>query len=158
MATVVPLNWGRIITRGVAAGVCGGILIELFVYFTRLAPEHTSILSFWQYIASSAFGKAAYTSTSYAWIGLGLHAATSIAWGIGYAYLSDVQPAVNARPILSGILFGLVVYVAMQIVLESVGLLVIKNGAQIGYGVLEHTVFFGVPVALVNDWLRPRRA
>lgn len=158
MATVVPLNWGRLIARGVIAGIVGGILIDVCIYVFVLLPQHASMISLWQFVASSAFGKAAYTSTSYAWIGLLMHAGTSIAWGIGYSYLSEVQPAVNAQPVISGILFGLVVYVAMQIVLESVGLLVIKNAAQIGYGVLAHTIFFGVPVALVNDRLRPRLA
>jgi hypothetical protein len=144
--------------RGALAGVVGGIFIDAFLYAASLAPHHASIISLWQFVASSAFGKIAYTSLSYAWAGLAMHFIVSIAWGIGYSYLSETQAAINRSPVFSGLMFGLIVYVVMQLALASVGLLVINSGAQVAITICAHTVFFGVPVALVNDWQRPHFA
>jgi hypothetical protein len=158
MASALPLNWSRIVLRGLLAGIAGGFLIDLFIYATSLMPQHASILGLWQFVASSAFGKIAYASTSYAWAGLAMHTVVSIAWGIGYAYISETQQAVNASPVLSGLIFGMVVYVVMQLALSSVGLLKITGGMQVVLAIVAHTIFFGLPVALVNDWQRPRLA
>jgi uncharacterized membrane protein YagU involved in acid resistance len=158
MASVQRLNWSRVVMRGALAGIAGGIFIDAFLYAATLAPHHASILEMWQFIASSALGKVAYTSLAYAWIGLAMHLAVSIAWGIGYSYLSETQPTVNTVPLFSGILFGFIVYVVMQLALASVGLLVMTSAAQVLITICAHTIFFGVPVALVNDWQRPRLA
>ncbi len=158
MASALSLNWGRIVLRGVVAGIVGGVLIDAFLYVATALPQHMSILGIWQFVASSAVGKVAFGSTGYAWLGLTMHFAVSMGWGVGYSYLSETQPAVNARPLVSGLLFGVVVYVVMQMALATVGLLVITSGMQVIIGIIAHTMFFGVPVALVNDWQRPRIA
>ncbi|HET9096232.1 MAG TPA: hypothetical protein VFN37_06195, partial [Candidatus Baltobacteraceae bacterium] len=120
MATVVPLNWGRIVLSGILAGIAGGICIDLFIYATSLLPAHASILSLWQFIASTGFGKVAYTSTSYAWAGVVMHFCVSIGWGTGYAYMARTKPVINKQPLISGFIFGLIVYIVMQFVLFSV--------------------------------------
>ncbi len=158
MASALPLDWGRIVLRGVTAGIAGGIFIDAFLYAATLAPRHASILALWQFVASTAVGKIAFSSTSYAWFGLVMHLAISAGWGIGYSYLSETQAPVNVRPFVSGLLFGVVVYIVMQMALATVGLLVIANGMQIIVGIVAYTFFFGVPVALINDWQRPRLA
>lgn len=150
MASVVPLNWGRLVLSGIIAGVVGGICIDLFIYLTSLLPAHASILSFWQFIASTGFGKVAYTSTSYAWAGLVMHFLVSIGWGIGYAYMAHTKPAVNKQPLISGFLFGLVVYIVMQFVLFSVQALKVPDMLSVYLAVVAHTVFFGIPVALTT--------
>ena len=150
MASVVRLNWRRIVLHGFAAGITGGILIELFLYFAQLLPAHTSAITAWQFIASTAVGKVAFTSANYAWLGLAMHACVSIAWGIGYNYLAQSQRSLKAQPVISGLVFGLVVYVVMQLVLFSVGALAITGASQIIVGIVAHTVFFGLPVALVT--------
>lgn len=156
MASALPLDWSRIVLRGIASGIVGGLLIGLFIYFTNLAPHHAGILGLWQFIASSAFGTLAYSSTGFAWVGLTMHALVSIGWGVGYSYLSQTQQAVNKTPIISGLVFGLTVYVVMQLALATVGLLKITSGMQVVLAIVAHTFFFGLPVALVNDWQRPR--
>lgn len=147
MATVVPLNWGRIVLSGILAGVAGGICIDLFIYATNLLPAHASILSLWQFIASTGFGKVAYTSTSYAWAGVVMHFCVSIGWGIGYAYMARTKPVINKQPLISGFIFGLIVYVVMQFVLFSVQALKTPDTVSVYMGILAHTVFFGIPVA-----------
>jgi len=149
MSTPYPLSWGRIALSGVLAGVAGGISIDAFIYLTSLLPTHASILSLWQFIASTAFGKAAYTSSSYAWAGACMHFVVSIAWASGYAYVAQSKPAVSKQPLLSGLLFGLVVYVVMQFVLFSAQALKVPDALSVYLGVVAHTVFFGIPVAYV---------
>lgn len=147
MATVVPLNWGRIALSGILAGIAGGICIDLFIYATTLLPAHESILSLWQFIASTAFGKVAFTSSSYAWAGALMHFCVSIGWGIGYAYMARTKPVINKQPLISGFIFGLVVYIVMQFVLFSAQALKTPDAASVYLGVIAHTVFFGIPVA-----------
>src|SRR5579872_5628498 len=102
MAFVAPLNWSRILMSGAAAGIVGGICFNAFIYLAGLLPAHASVLSLWQFSASTAFGKAAFTSPSYVWIGLVLIFAAAIGWGIGYAYIAHSRPAVNKQPVISG--------------------------------------------------------
>lgn len=148
MATLAPLNWGRIVLSGVLAGLVGGIIFMLFVYLTSLLPVHATILSLWQYAASTAFGKAAFASPAFAWAGLAMMLLAAAGWGVGYAYLAHTKPAVNKQPLISGFVFGLVVYVVMQFVLFSVQALKVPDALSVYLGVLAATVFFGIPVAL----------
>jgi hypothetical protein len=149
MASVAPLNWGRIVLSGVLAGLAGGILFTLFIYATSLLPAHASILSLWQFVASTAFGKAAYGSPSYAWAGLALLLLAAMGWGIGYAYLAQSKPVVNKQPLISGFIFGIIVYIVMQFVLFSVQALKVPDAVSVYLDVVAATVFYGVPVALI---------
>lgn len=147
MATVAPLNWGRIVLSGVLAGIIGGICFDLFLFLTTLIPGHASVLSLWQYAASAALGKGALASPSSAWIGVALIFAGSIGWGIGYAYLAHTRTQINKQPLISGFIFGVVVYVVMQFVLFSVQALKVPDIMSVYLGVLGSTVFFGIPIA-----------
>jgi uncharacterized membrane protein SirB2 len=103
--------------------------------------------SAWQFAASTALGKAALSSPSSAWIGVALIFAASIGWGIGYAYLAHARPAINKQPIISGFIFGVIVYIVMQFVLFSVQALKMPDLLSVYLGVLACTVFFGIPIA-----------
>ncbi len=149
MASVASLNWGRLVLRAIAAGIVGGIFIDLFIYLTTIMPQHGSMISLWQFIASTAFGSAAFASQSYAWIGLAIHFAVSIAWAAGYTYLASTQPGVNARPVVSGLVFGFVVWCIMQLALYTVQELHITSATQVVLSIIAHMLFFGLPVALV---------
>lgn len=147
MATIARLNRRRILLHGALSGIAGGVVLAVFWYLAGIVPAHGDATGMGQYVASAAFGKAAFGSASYAWIGLGLHALVSIAWGIGYVYMTETQRNIAANPAASGLIFGLVVWVVMQMVLASVQMLTV-TGPNVGIGILGHTVFFGLPVAL----------
>jgi hypothetical protein len=150
MSTSVSLNWRRIVTQALVAGIIAGVTIELYLYLTSVLPTHGSIFAVWQYIASAAFGKAAYQSEQFVWIGLAMHFLVSIGWAGGYAYFAQVQRFVNQRWFLSGLGYGVVVLLFMQILMI---------GAQVFHfpatplvflnDIVAHTLFFGVPVAYV---------
>ncbi len=141
------MKWRRIVLSGIAAGVAGAICFDVFLYLASLLPAHASILSLWQFIASTAFGKAALASPGYAWIGLVMNVVAAAGWGIGYAYILQTKPAIDKQPAISGFIFGLIVYVVMQFVLFSVQALKVPDALSVYVGVLAATVFFGVPVA-----------
>lgn len=149
MASVVPLNWGRIVLSGVLAGLAGAAAFNLFLAFISLLPLHASVLSLWQYAASAAFGKGAYASPSFVWVGLALVVAASLGWGVGYAYMAHARPAINKQPLISGFIFGAIVYVVMDFVLFSVQALKVPDIESVYLGILSATVFFGIPIAAV---------
>lgn len=147
MATLARIHWRRILLHGALSGIAGGIILAAFWYLAGTVPAHGDATGMGQYVASAAFGKAAYSSADYAWVGLGLHALVSIAWGIGYVYMTETQRNTAATPVVAGVVFGFVVWLVMQLALATVQMLTV-TGPNIGIGILGHTVFFGVPVAL----------
>lgn len=104
------------------------------------------MLAVWQFIASTAIGKTAFTTTSYAWLGLGMHFAVSIAWASGYAYLAQSKAALNAHPVISGLVFGVLVYVVMQIVLVGDNNFHLPAPPAFFASLVEHCIF-GLVVA-----------
>lgn len=147
MASVAPLNWGRVVTSGALAGIAGGIAFNICLFLISLIPAHEGVFSMWQFAASAALGKAALSTPSSPWIGVALIFAASIGWGIGYAYLAHTRPAINKQPIISGFIFGAIVYILMQFVLFSVQALKTPDLLSVYLGVLACTVFFGIPIA-----------
>jgi hypothetical protein len=150
MASTAPLNWGRIALQAVVAGITGGIILEAYLYLTTILPVHGSLLTSWQWIASAAIGKAAFQSTAYAWVGLLVHFGVSIGWAAGYAYFAQVQRFVNDRWFVSGLGYGLVVYLFMLVLLLGAGAFVFPpTPTALINVVIAHMLFFGVPVSYV---------
>lgn len=147
MAVAQTTNWPRIIRQAVIAGIVGGIIVDLFLYFTTVAPAHGSITSMWKWVASGAFGKAAFTSPVFIWVGLLVHFIVSICWAGGYAFLASTRPYMNERWPLSGVVYGFVVMVFMTLL--QLGANVFQWPGELGWIIsfIAHTVFFGVPVA-----------
>jgi uncharacterized membrane protein YagU involved in acid resistance len=150
MISAVPTNWARVVRNALAAGITGGIVIEVYLYFTTLLPAHTSVINALLWITSAVIGKAAFSNPNFAWLGLFIHLCVSIGWAGGYAYFAQRQPFVNQRWLISGLAYGFVVYIFMVL---------IEMGAQVFHlpdtpaalfnDVIAHTVFFGIPVAYV---------
>jgi uncharacterized membrane protein YagU involved in acid resistance len=113
-----------------------------------LLPAHASVLSLSQFFASAGFGRLA-PSASPAWTGIAMHFLVSIGWGIGYAYVASTKTAINKNPPISGFIFGLLVYVIMQLVLYTVQVVRPPDALDVYLSVIAYAVFFGVPVALV---------
>lgn len=145
---------------GIAAGIVGGILIDAFLLamaFARGATP-TQALGMYPWIASVVFGHGIIGNPAAPALGVLLHFAVSIGWALGYVYLVRSQPQLLTRPFLSGAGFGLVVYCFMQIILIAAGEYHRPNPAQLGIGLVAHTVFFGMPVAFVVSRLLRRPA
>lgn len=124
---------------GAIAGLIAGILLHLFNLVYGLA---TGVAA-----SDAVFGGFAAadptTKLIYALI-------IPAAWGAGFAYLVRTQPHVLRRPLVAGIVYGLVVYVVMQILLLSVGLY--HRGGPAGFfrSILGYGGVFGPAVALIT--------
>jgi hypothetical protein len=153
MASVARIQWGRVVLRAIVAGIVGGICIQAFLYFATMLPHSVSILTVWQFIASTAFGKVAFTSSSFAWAGIAILFAVSVGWALGFGYLAVTQPGVAARPVVSGLVFGFVVWGVMQLVLYTVQALHIASFDEALINIVAYMVFFGLPVGLVTSSL-----
>jgi hypothetical protein len=150
MATSVRPPWGAIVSRGLLAGIAGGITIDAYLWLTTLLPAHTPIASMWQFVASTAFGKGALADPAFAWAGLAIHLFVSTGWGIGYAYIAATRPSITARRLVSGIVYGIVVYVIMSIMLLADNNFTYPPTINAFLNaVVAHALFFGVPVAFI---------
>src|SRR5581483_11363774 len=87
------------LTAGLAAGIVGAIAMAAFLYVMLLRGVPTQ----------PVLGLPAWAGA-----GLGLQILVGAAWGVGYGYLARSQPQIVRRPVVSGIVFGIVVYAAMQ--------------------------------------------
>ena len=125
-----PFNgWPRVALRGLAEGAAGGILFGLASFSGLLAR-------------SPADPKIAWYAA--------LYAAACLAWGVGYAYLAATQPQVNRFPVLSGLSFGVVVYVVTQLVLYGIAAEQSHTAQQVAFGLSATCLFFGLPVAVIS--------
>jgi len=121
--------WGRVVWRGALEGAAGGALFGL-VYFSAAVRRYPAPTLLAEYAA--------------------LYTAACAAWGIGYAYLAATQPQVNRFPVLSGLAFGVVVYVVAQLVLYGIAAEQIHTAVQVAFGLSAVCLFFGLPVALIS--------
>lgn len=150
MTADIGSKWSRIFLQAAVAGIVGAVVIQLYLVLTVIVPQQSSIAAFWQWIASVALGKAALTSANYAWLGLLLHLAVSIGWAGGYAFLAAQRAFLNQRWLVSGLVYGLVVYVFMQLLLLGANSFQFPaTPNQFINGIAATTVFFGLPVAFV---------
>ena len=136
--------------RGIAAGLVGAITLDAYLLAVLVFATHrTGVIPFYQYVASGIEGRAAYADPNTAYLGAALHVVVAVAWGIGYAYLADRTPQLDRRPLLSGIMFGFVVMVAMQMIEVFGNIYVRPHSFDLANAFVAHALFFGIPVALV---------
>jgi hypothetical protein len=150
MAARSPIPWGRVSGQALLAGVTGAIAFDLYLWLTTVLPQHASMVALWQFVASTVVGKTAFSSSGFAWLGVVIHLLVSMVWAAGYAYLAAQQPALNRHWLPSGLLYGVVVYVVMQIILLAGNdFTPPPNPNAFINAVIAHACFFGLPVAYV---------
>ena len=147
-----------ILRTGVVAGFAGGVLIDAYLLVTVVLVGHAATLEgFYQFVASGAIGPAAYSQgPGGALLGLAVHLVVSLSWGIGYAYAAAQTPQLRSRPVVSGIAYGIVVMLAMQLVEVAANIYKIPGPALWFNTLVAHTLFFGLPIALVVARIAPR--
>ena len=121
-------GWIAVGWRGALAGAAAGAFFGL-AYFPAVLHRYPPAPQLAQYAA--------------------VYAAACIAWGIGYAYLAATQPQINRFPVLSGLAFGVVVYVVAQLVLYGIAAEQIHTSQQVAYGLTATCLYFGLPIAVI---------
>lgn len=142
-------DWALIVRQALLAGIVAGIIIEAYLIVTVATPAHQTPIQLWQWIASAALGQVAFSSPSYAIAGLLTHFCVSIGWAGGYAYLAQQQSFMNQRWIISGLVYGLVVYIFMDLLLLGVRMFIPPPPLGVLNALVAHSVFFGLPLAFV---------
>jgi len=81
----------------------------------------------------------------------------SIGWAFAYLATAQQQPQLFTRPWISGIAFGLVVWLVMQLILVPFGEFRPQSIFDEDRNVFALMLFFGVPIALVSARLTRTR-
>jgi hypothetical protein len=132
---------------GIVAGVIGGALIDTFL----VVANHATYVQIWQFVASAIVGGVAFSSPTFALLGFAMHFAISIVWASIYAWAAfGPMPALARAPVVSGLLYGVVVMIGMTLLLivKHVGPSGAPDAGTLLKSLIAHTVFFGLPVAL----------
>jgi hypothetical protein len=124
------------------AGIIGAIATDAFLSIA----QHTSPLNVWQFIASTAVGSVAFTSPSYAALGLVVHLFTALFWAYLYAYVFHALNLLH-NWVFGGIVWGIVVTICMDALLGIRGALEPLTLNSVMFGLATNVVFYGLPVA-----------
>ena len=141
---------GSWVREGLIAGLVSAVSIGVYSLVTTVYVFHVATIStFFRYIASAALGKAAYVAPEAVPLGVALHVLVSVGWCLGYAYLAAQTPQIRARPLVSGIAFGIFVMIAMQLGEVLSNIYTLPNSFTLLNQFIGHVVFFGIPVAYI---------
>jgi uncharacterized membrane protein YagU involved in acid resistance len=142
MNPVRAILWG-----GLVAGVLDLAFALSFAAYNGTAP--TRLL---QTVASGLFGQAAFAGgTPMAAYGLALHLGLSFIWAGAFVALVRLRPSLARNPYVSGVLFGVVVFLAMRLAvlpLSAFPYPVSFKPVATVLDLLSHMLLFGVPIAL----------
>lgn len=134
----------------VGGSIAGALDILFAISFA--AYNGTGPVELLQTVASGALGEAAFTGgVSAAALGLALHFLLSYAWAGVFLLTAVRMPGLVRRPMVSGIVFGIVVFLLMRLVVLPVSafpLPVKFRPLASTLDLLSHMFFFGVPIAL----------
>lgn len=142
--------------RAVLVG--GGIAATLDILYAcvRSAGHGRSPEWVLQSVASGLLGKAAFESgAAGAALGLVCHYAILFVAAAVYLLASQRMPALRARPIACGALFGVAVYLVMNFVvlpLSAFPFHLSYPPMRLLEGFASHALFVGVPIALSVRW------
>ena len=147
------------VSHALAAGTLAvGVLdiLDAFIFFGLRGAKPIGIL---QSIASGVLGRAAYQGgMRTAMLGLFLHFV--IAFGVVAVYLVATRliPALNRRPVVYGVIYGVAVYAVMNLIVIPMSAAVLGSGptplvVRVN-GVLIHMFGVGLPAALVAARVR----
>jgi hypothetical protein len=145
-----------IVTVGIAAGLAGAVAIDLYLivvesFVMRIATPIVVM----QWDASNALGMAAYRGGwATAALGTLMHFCVSSLWGILFTTVATRVGWLTSRPLASGTLLGILAMTVMRGVIHFGHAVVRPFSAESFLVILiAHTLFFGIPVALVASRL-----
>jgi uncharacterized membrane protein YagU involved in acid resistance len=131
---------------GTIAGALDILFAISFASYRGMAPAHLL-----QTVASGALGNAAFSGgVSTAALGLALHFALSYLWAAIFLIATWRIPVLARRPLISGIGFGVVVFLTMRLVvlpLSAFPFPVTFKPLGSVLDLLSHMCLFGFPIA-----------
>jgi hypothetical protein len=140
--------WG-----GIAAGI-----LDIGMVFAIWAAEGVAPADILRAIASAVMDTAAYQGgTPAALLGLFLHFLVSFVFAAAYVIAAGRLSILLTRPILCGLVYGLIAYAVMVYVVVPLSLANFgppASGLRMAQSLFIHTFLFGLPIALVASRIR----
>ncbi len=137
-----------ILLGGAAAGV-----LDLAYAFVVYGALGVTALAICQSIASGLLGRASYEGgASTAALGVVLHFFIATLMAAAFVLASRVLPVLLKRPVISGIVYGLILFVIMNLVvvpLSAIGPRPLPTGWLMFGTLFTHIVFVGIPIAFI---------
>ena len=145
---LVPSAFHSIILGWLSVGILDAIAASVNAIVRGGSPTRV-----WQYVASSLLGPASFDrGAKSVVIGLIIHFTVALGVALGFYLLARLFPFVIRHGVVSGIVYGIAVYFAMQYVF--VPLTLVKQGgpslSAFVTGILIHIFFVGLPPALIT--------
>ena len=106
----------HLVTAAIGGGI-GGLLDAIYATVTWGVILSSNPAGVWQSVASGLLGKSAFEGgNSTAALGLALHFVIAFVMALVYVLASRRLPVLLSRPILMGVLYGLLLYVVMNFI------------------------------------------
>jgi hypothetical protein len=138
------------LTAGIIAGLAGGLLIEAFYraadWALKIQADQLPLVAAYVQTTVLPAGTGPGAAIALAFL---IHFAVSAGWGVGYVSASRTSPQLLTRPWISGAVFGLIVYIVMQVMLLTAGLYHRPDFDVLLVQLVAHIVWFGIPVAVI---------
>jgi len=144
--------------RALLAGTLTIAVLEGGLAMARAAIDGTAPWRVLQGVASGAMGQPAFRGgLATILFGLGLHLLISFVVTLVYLFASRRLPALNRRPWLSGVLYGLVVYAVMYLLVLPLSAVSMNRRtlARVLPMLVIHVVGVGLPAALIARRVAP---
>ena len=126
-------------------------LLDIIFAISFAAYNGTPPVRLLQVVASGLLGRAALDGgVPTAVLGLALHFVMSLLWAGAFFAIARVVPALTRHPVISGIVFGVVVFFAMRLVvvpLSAFPFAMPFKPLATTLDLLSHTLLFGLPIA-----------
>lgn len=136
-----------VLVGGALAGLLDILFAVSFAAYNGIVPERLL-----QTVASGALGSAAFSGGSgTATLGLAFHFALSFLWAVLFLLVAWRVPRITSRPVLAGVLFGIVVFLGMRLVVLPLSAFpgpVTFQPLATTLDLLSHIFLFGVPIAV----------
>lgn len=157
MANNGAVNWrNRKVSAGwafVLATIVGAFAIDYYLAFTEVGIFHGATMAqLFQWDWSNVVGRAAFDEGGGAVaLGISLHLLVSAVWAAVCVVLVRRVKWLAEHPIVWGIVFGLIVMCVMRYGVVPLGHATKPhaNALWMANLICAHTIFFGIPVALV---------
>jgi hypothetical protein len=112
-----------------------------------------------QAIASGLLGRAAYSGgLSTALLGLALHLFIALVWATLFVLIARLQPILTRQPVVSGLSYGVVIYLVMHHVVLPLSRVVPRSHSKLPVlinDVAAMVFLVGLPISLANRRLAP---
>lgn len=145
-----------LLVGGTLAGALDILFAVSFAAYNGVGPVRLL-----QTVASGALGKEAFVGgASTAVLGLTLHFALAYLWAAVFLLAAWRVPILRRRPLASGVLFGLAVFLAMRLVvlpLSAFPFPVSFKPLGTALDLLSHMFLFGTPIAVAASKALPAR-